>query len=114
MQDRRGVLELARLADDRRLAVALDRRRGHAERRDGLLAEHAAELLADLHQLLEIVGVAARERIGDHRKRHRLAVGAFNSRPISRSVVSTTTRYLRTLACMVPCGLAPSFRSARV
>ena len=53
------MLELARLADDRCLAVAFDDRRRDAERRDRLLAEYPAKLLTDLHQLLEVIGVAA-------------------------------------------------------
>src|SRR5262249_11466829 len=73
MEDRGGMLPLALLADDGRLAVALDVVGRDAERRHRLLAEQAPQLLADRHQILEILGIGPAERILDHRRRDRLA-----------------------------------------
>src|SRR5690349_14112706 len=73
MQDRRGVLELARLADDGRLAVALRLTGLDAEGLNALRAEQPAELLADGDQLVEVLDVAARARVLDHGHRERAA-----------------------------------------
>src|SRR5206468_12658997 len=73
MQNRGGVLELAGLADDRGLAVALDLAGLYPERGHGALAQQAAELLADLDQHVEIGLEASGARVLDHRERARLA-----------------------------------------
>ncbi len=65
------MFEFAVLADSRRLAVALDPAALDAERGDRALRQQAAEFLADVHQVAEILDVAAGERIGDHGDRRR-------------------------------------------
>src|SRR5436190_9765011 len=64
MEDGGGVLVLAALADDRGFAVRMHRR-GHCRR--GAAADELAQLLARLDQLLEILYVASREGVLDHR-----------------------------------------------
>src|SRR5262249_22654766 len=73
MQDRGGMLPLPLLADDGRLAIALDRMGRDPKRRHGPFAEQAAQLLADGHQRLQILGIEPGEGVLDHRRRHRLA-----------------------------------------
>ena len=50
MKDRRGVLELSFLADDRRFAKAFDRRRRDPQRRHCHLPEQSAEFVTDIGQ----------------------------------------------------------------
>src|SRR3546814_7458607 len=71
MQDGGGMLQLAALADDGGLAIALDNTGIDIERCDRLVAEQLAQLLADLHQDLQVVLKAIGEGIGDHRQRRR-------------------------------------------
>src|SRR3546814_9189570 len=54
MQDGGGMLQLAALADDGGLAIALDNTGIDIERCDRLVAEQLAQLLADLHQDLQV------------------------------------------------------------
>jgi hypothetical protein len=70
VQDRRRVLQLSGLAYDGRLAIALGLCRLDSERLHAALAEHPAQFLADVHQLGEVLRVAAGKRVGDHRHRH--------------------------------------------
>jgi hypothetical protein len=50
MEDRRGVLELSFLADDRRFAEAFDRRRRDPQRRHCHLPEQGTEFVTDIGQ----------------------------------------------------------------
>ena len=69
MEDRRGMLEFAGLADDGCLAVALRLRRRDAERGDRAPSQQVAEFLADGHQRLEVGFETSGAGIGDHRDR---------------------------------------------
>src|SRR5271163_1801851 len=67
MQDGRGMLELAVLADRRRLAVTFRTRPVDSERGDRAAGQQLAEFLPDLDQRREVLDIAARERVLDHR-----------------------------------------------
>ena len=67
MQDGRGMLQLAGLADDGRLAVALGLTGRDAQRGDALLAQQCAELFADGDQLIQVLAVASGIRVGNDR-----------------------------------------------
>ncbi len=75
------MLELAAVADDRRLAEALRPLRPDAERGEAALGQEVAQFDADLDERREVLLVAPGERIGDdgagdgapRRRRHRLA-----------------------------------------
>jgi len=73
MQDRGGVLQLAVLADDRGLAVALRLAGPDPKGLHALVPEEAAEFLADGDQRIEVLVVAAGAGIGDDRDRQRAA-----------------------------------------
>lgn len=73
MQNRGGVFEFARLADNRCLAVTLRVARFDAERIDAPLAEQRAQFLAGLDQCVKLRFEAARIRVVDYRDRHRTA-----------------------------------------
>ena len=64
----RAVLELARLADDGALAVALDHLRIAAQRIDQPPRHLEAERLEIVHQPGDLLDIAAGERILDHRR----------------------------------------------
>ena len=68
MKDGGGVLQLAAFPDDGGLTVTFDLRRRDAECRHRLLAEDLAEILAGLHQHLQVFLVAVGQRVLDHRK----------------------------------------------
>jgi len=81
VQDGGGVLQLASLAHDRCLAVALRLRWRDAKRLHAARAEQRAELFADGHEFVEVLLEAAGERVGDHRHRERLARGRRDRLP---------------------------------
>src|SRR5271163_3340472 len=61
------MLEFPVLADRRRLAVTFRTRPLDSERRYRTASQQLAEFLADLDQRREVLDVAARERVLDHR-----------------------------------------------
>ena len=73
MEDRRGVLKLSFLADDRRFAKTFDRRRCDAQRRYCHLPEQGAKFVADIDQHRKVLAIAPGIRVCDHRERRRLA-----------------------------------------
>ena len=75
------MFELAALAHDRGLAVALRLRRLDAERRDAAPTEQFAQLFADRDQLVEVLAVATGIWIDDHGNGHRLAGGRLDRTP---------------------------------
>jgi hypothetical protein len=75
MQDGGGMLQLAGLADDGGLAVAVGLAGLDAQRLHAALAEQRAQFLADGDQFVEAVAVAAGVRVVDDRHGQRLAGG---------------------------------------
>ncbi len=67
------MLELAVDADDRALPVARDLRAVPAERAERGVDEQRADLAAELEQDVELLDVAARERVREDHRRERLA-----------------------------------------
>src|SRR3984885_13983587 len=61
------MLELPVLADRRRLAVTFHAWPLDSERRHRTASQQLAEFLADLDQRREVLDIAARERVLDHR-----------------------------------------------
>jgi hypothetical protein len=66
MQDRGGMLKLARFADNRRLAVTVRLAGRNAQRLDAFLAEQRAEFFPRVDQRVELCLEAARVRVLDH------------------------------------------------
>ena len=73
-----GVFQFAVLAHGGGLAVALDRATIDAQRRHGLFRQIAAQFLADVDQLREILLVLAGEGIGDDGHGGGAADGGFD------------------------------------
>ena len=92
------MFEFAVLADRGGLAVALAPLAGNAERRDGLLRQQRAELLADVDQLGEVLDIAAGERVLDHRDRGGAAGRRLDRAAPSSRVSSTKVTILRIFA----------------